>query len=102
MRTARVIASYVAVLPPEDASSEPNRWMLVLKTGQQTTVKIELKQADPLGNTVVCCSDGPHVLEAGELENCARSWALDVRPGSTVDEWLDRLVETRLTRYRLV
>ncbi|KAK3934336.1 hypothetical protein QBC46DRAFT_400121 [Diplogelasinospora grovesii] len=76
--------------------------MLVLKTGEQTTVKIESKQADPLGNTIVCCSDGPRILEAGELENCARSWALEVRKGSTVGKWLDRLLETGSTRYRLV
>jgi hypothetical protein len=102
MRTTRVIASYVAVLPPEDAILEPNRWMVVLKTGKQTTIKIELKQADPLGNTLICCSNGPRVLKSGELENCARSWAVEVRKGSTVSEWLDRVVETGLTRYRLV
>lgn len=102
MRTAKVTASYVAVLPPEATESEPNLWIMVLKTGEQTTIKIELKQADPLGNTVVCCSDGPRVLETGELEGCARSWALAVKNGSVVGDWIDPLVEAGLTRYRLI
>lgn len=102
LRTAEVITLYVAVLPLEAAASEPNRWILVLRTSEQTTATVELKQADPLGNTVVCCSDGPRLLETGELEGCVKNWAFEVQKGSSLHDWLDRLVKTGLTRYRLV
>ncbi|KAK3940290.1 hypothetical protein QBC46DRAFT_385780 [Diplogelasinospora grovesii] len=102
VRDAGVISSYAAVLPPEAAASEPNRWIFVLRTGEQPTIAIELKQTDPLGNnTAVCCSNGPRVLETGELEGCAKTWALATRDGSVVGDWIDRLVETGSTRYRL-
>jgi len=53
MRTTRVIASYVAVLPPEDATLESSHWMKVLKTSKQMTVKVELKQANLLSNILL-------------------------------------------------
>ena len=102
VREARVIGSYVAVLPPEAAASEPNRWIFVLRTGEQSTTTIELKQSDPLGSTAVCCYNGPRVLETGELEGCAKSWTLAIRDGNVVGDWMDRLVDTGLTKYKLV
>ncbi|SPQ27082.1 600ae2ea-6ac0-4887-8d90-6a2283057779 [Thermothielavioides terrestris] len=62
-RNANVIGAFLAVLPPEKAAAEANRWILVLRTGQQSTMAIELKQTDPVGNTAVCCSPGPRVLD---------------------------------------
>ncbi|KAK0619424.1 hypothetical protein B0T14DRAFT_208204 [Immersiella caudata] len=102
MRKAKVIGASVAVLPPEVAISEPNRWIVVLRTGEQSTITVELKQTDPLGSTALCCSSGARVLETGGLEGCAKSWILAIRDGSVVDDWINRLVETGLTRYKLV
>jgi hypothetical protein len=67
MRAAKVIASYLAALPPVPATAEPNPWIVVLKTGETSTVMIELRQADPLGPTVAVCRKDPRVLKSGEL-----------------------------------
>ncbi|KAK3940977.1 hypothetical protein QBC46DRAFT_383788 [Diplogelasinospora grovesii] len=101
IRAAEVFASYIAALPPENTTKEPNRWIIVLDIGEQTTVTVELRQVDPLGNTIVFCSSGPRILNTGELEGCAKSWALAMRGGSVVGDWLERLALTGSTRYRL-
>jgi hypothetical protein len=43
LRAAEVFTSYIAALPPENAAKEPNRWVIVLGIGKQTTITIELR-----------------------------------------------------------
>ena len=74
----------------------------MLRTEKTSTVQIELRQTDPLGRTVTVCREGPAVLNNDELEGCAKSCRLAVYEGSVVGDWLDRLVRSGLTRYRLV
>jgi hypothetical protein len=64
-------------------------------------VQIELRQADPLGRTVVVSREHPAMLNNGELEGCAKSWVLTVHEGS-VGDWLRKLITTGITRYQLV
>ncbi|KAL1963645.1 hypothetical protein VTN77DRAFT_7966 [Rasamsonia byssochlamydoides] len=89
-------------MPPAPATVEPNTWVLVLRTGDVATSIIDLRQIDPMGCTVTVCSEGPCVLDNGELEGVAKSWPLDVREGSVVGDWLDKLVRSGSTRYQLI
>jgi hypothetical protein len=84
IRTAKVISCYLAALPPEPHAVEPNPWALVLKTSDKRMVFIELKQADPLGKTVVVCSERSFGLCDGELQGCVKSWLIMVHEGSSV------------------
>jgi hypothetical protein len=102
MQAANVLTSYLVALPPVSASVEPNHWAIVLRIGAESTVIIELRQADPMGCTLTVCGDGPRILSAGELKGVAKSWPLEVRKGSTVGEWLGKLVSSGATRYQLV
>lgn len=101
IRTAEVISCYLAALPPEPHTAEPNPWVLVLKTKDAKMLLIELKQADPLGKTVVVCSERPFGLDDGKLQGCVKSWQIPVREGSSVGAWLNTLVNSGSTRYEL-
>lgn len=102
LRFAKVLNSYIAVLPPGNTAKEPNPWIIALDIGDRTTIMIELRQVDPLGNTIVLCSAGPRILCDGSLEGCPRSSAIAVQGGSVATDWLKRLIETGSTRYRLI
>ena len=102
IKAANVIGLYLIALPPVPAAAEPNPWVIALQTGVTSAVVIELREADPLGHTLVVCRECPYLIQSGEVENCAKSWPLAVRNGSSISEWLDKLVVSGSTRYQLV
>ncbi|PTB47374.1 hypothetical protein M431DRAFT_22004 [Trichoderma harzianum CBS 226.95] len=84
IRATKVFNSYIAVLPPGNTAKEPNPWIIVLDIGDQTTIKIGLRQVDSLGNTIVVYSAGPQIHTDGSLEGCSRSWSIAVQGGSII------------------
>jgi hypothetical protein len=49
--------------------------MFMLRVGKTTMVRIELKQTDPLGRTVIMCREGL-VFNNDGLEGCAKAGPL--------------------------
>lgn len=101
IRNRKVISCYIAALPREPATAEPNPWILVLETADASAIVFELRQADPRGRTVVVCREAGTAVLDSELGTCARSW-LAVHQGSVVGDWLDILERSGGTRYRLI
>ncbi|KAL2009065.1 hypothetical protein VTN00DRAFT_7259 [Thermoascus crustaceus] len=85
MRAATVTECYLAFLPPSRSAAtiaEPNTWVLILRTEDIRTMKIELRQVDPtMGRTVTVCGEGPRArfreFEGGGEELAL--WVLGIR-----------------------
>jgi len=96
MKLAKVTSLYVAVLPPTPTEEEPNPWELVLEIDDSSTIVVRLRQIDPLGHTIVVCSQGR------ELDRYPKCWRLETSEGTIVSEWLETLIKCGATKYRLV
>ncbi|KAI0007219.1 hypothetical protein F4779DRAFT_643390 [Xylariaceae sp. FL0662B] len=86
-----------------------NDWVIVLETPDRRTVTIELKMSDANGNTITICRPAPpiHIVEVEPpaefdcLNGYAASLKLNVKAQAKVQDWLDYLVKTGVTRYKL-
>ncbi|KAI1077306.1 hypothetical protein F5B20DRAFT_583298 [Whalleya microplaca] len=87
-----------------------NDWVIVLETSNERTVTIELQVADETGNTITICRPGPPIRIVNyqptsgfePVEGYAASFKTDVTVHVKVQDWLDQLEKSGVTRYRLL
>ncbi|KAI1384303.1 uncharacterized protein F4822DRAFT_419275 [Hypoxylon trugodes] len=79
-----------------------NTWVVILEIPGGENVTIELKEVDPEGNTLTVCRPGAPLSIAGDkLEDYAFSSRNEVRCHVKVEDWINRLEKSGVTRYRL-
>lgn len=90
-------------------TEERNDWVVILETQERQNITIELRQADPCGNTIIICRPGPPLHVVGtvgdgsvHLDGYAYSFRHVIERCVGVEAWIDRLEKSGITRYQLL